>query len=452
MISPDGFDTFARKNGEGGPGVDFIFGIKGGKSALQAVRFAVSKFTPEQAKAWLAEHQMKPMSFEAAAEGAAMALHEFAAGAVDGVELLRTGSFIDVSGKEVRFTESDLDQIATAGNAAELAGEAPSMILGHEKTTATPSVGLGGKFRRVADRLLGAIGMIPSHIAEAMNDKSFRSISLGLRGGPGSWAIDHIGLLGAHRPAVKGLAPIPQVQFAAATAGGESQLYLFAEGVPAMKRTEAIEILKAAKMPEVLFAEAVPDAQVIALAEHTKAQADAAAKAAAEKKTTAAGAGDPQDTDAAEVLKLLAAGRDEQRAALLAQRRERLDVTLAAAVKAGKVTPAEVPGIKALAEACVAQIDKTVLLADGKDKMTAFDSILKGIEARPVLSLLAELSPEAQKTAVDGKKTEVALAAKKEYAAELAENIGAFKGQTEEQYVEKCLILAGFYPEEKKTA
>jgi hypothetical protein len=56
---PGQYDKFRRSNDQGGAGVHFIYGIKDGKSEVQSVRFDKSKFTPEEAKAWLEKHKMK---------------------------------------------------------------------------------------------------------------------------------------------------------------------------------------------------------------------------------------------------------------------------------------------------------------------------------------------------------------------------------------------------------
>ncbi len=57
---PSKYVRFARQKDKGGEGVDFIFGItKDGKIELQSVRFDRKRFTPEQAKDWLKDHEMK---------------------------------------------------------------------------------------------------------------------------------------------------------------------------------------------------------------------------------------------------------------------------------------------------------------------------------------------------------------------------------------------------------
>lgn len=68
LKDPDQYDSFARKNNEGGEGIDFIYGIKDGKSELQAIRFDKNRFTTQEAKAWLKSHDFEPILFEEASE------------------------------------------------------------------------------------------------------------------------------------------------------------------------------------------------------------------------------------------------------------------------------------------------------------------------------------------------------------------------------------------------
>ena len=53
----------------GGDGVDFLYGIKNGKSRLASVRFDKKKFTATRARQWLKKHGMSPLEFAAAQEG-----------------------------------------------------------------------------------------------------------------------------------------------------------------------------------------------------------------------------------------------------------------------------------------------------------------------------------------------------------------------------------------------
>ena len=66
LKDPGQFDEFRRENDAGGPGVDFIYGIKGEVSELQAVRFDAKQHTPAQAKKWLEDNNYDALEFEEA--------------------------------------------------------------------------------------------------------------------------------------------------------------------------------------------------------------------------------------------------------------------------------------------------------------------------------------------------------------------------------------------------
>ena len=66
LKDPAQYDSLRRVNDEGGNGVDFIYGIKEGKSELQAIRFRSSVFTAVEAQAWLADHDFDAIEFEEA--------------------------------------------------------------------------------------------------------------------------------------------------------------------------------------------------------------------------------------------------------------------------------------------------------------------------------------------------------------------------------------------------
>jgi len=59
QLDPRQFDEFRRENNKFGPGIHAIWGIKGGKTKLQSIRFSASRFTVEQAKKWLKDHNYK---------------------------------------------------------------------------------------------------------------------------------------------------------------------------------------------------------------------------------------------------------------------------------------------------------------------------------------------------------------------------------------------------------
>lgn len=67
LENPDKYIRFRRENDKFGKGIHAVWGIlKNGKVELQSIRFDKTKFTVEQAKKWLKEHDYKPISFEPA--------------------------------------------------------------------------------------------------------------------------------------------------------------------------------------------------------------------------------------------------------------------------------------------------------------------------------------------------------------------------------------------------
>jgi len=76
LKEPDQYDDFRRESDAGGEGIDFIYGIKNNNSELQAIRFDKNRYSVQQAKAWLEEHDMEPILFEPASEERDMSLQE----------------------------------------------------------------------------------------------------------------------------------------------------------------------------------------------------------------------------------------------------------------------------------------------------------------------------------------------------------------------------------------
>jgi hypothetical protein len=66
--NPGKFKTIKRVNNKFGSGIHAIFGKKSSDSPmeLQAVRFDKDKYTPQESKDWLKEHEIKNTGFEKA--------------------------------------------------------------------------------------------------------------------------------------------------------------------------------------------------------------------------------------------------------------------------------------------------------------------------------------------------------------------------------------------------
>jgi HK97 family phage major capsid protein len=105
LKDPNQYDSFARKNNEGGEGIDFIYGIKDGVSELQAIRFDKTRFTTQESKAWLKSHDFEPILFEEASERKIMSDEERAMVSVS----------IHVDTEDVaEIIEAQTEQMATA--------------------------------------------------------------------------------------------------------------------------------------------------------------------------------------------------------------------------------------------------------------------------------------------------------------------------------------------------
>lgn len=72
LKDPSQYDSFRRENDAGGPGIDFIYGIKDGTTEIQAIRFDKDRYSVAEAKKWLESHDFKPILFEEATEREAM--------------------------------------------------------------------------------------------------------------------------------------------------------------------------------------------------------------------------------------------------------------------------------------------------------------------------------------------------------------------------------------------
>lgn len=94
---PRKYKKFRRENDKFGAGIHAIWGIAaGGKAELQAIRFDSSKFSVEQAHAWLKKHDYKPILFEPAKEKSADISVKIAA--IDGCKVAKREGKLYLSG------------------------------------------------------------------------------------------------------------------------------------------------------------------------------------------------------------------------------------------------------------------------------------------------------------------------------------------------------------------
>lgn len=146
------------------------------------------------------------------------------------LHIFRTGSHIDIGGREVSFSETDLAAIANGYDPA--VHEAP-LVVGHPKTD-DPAFGWVQALRVGADGGLEAIvHQVEPAFAESVGAGRFKKISPSFYSPtsprnpkPGAYYLKHVGFLGAVPPVVKGLRP---VEFAEAET--DDDLFEFSEAV-----------------------------------------------------------------------------------------------------------------------------------------------------------------------------------------------------------------------------
>ena len=129
--------------------------------------------------------------------------------ALDGwIDILRTGTFRDMSGREATFSAGDLDALATA----TLAADPVPVVVGHPEVDA-PAWAWVQDVRRIGDRLQARLRDVDVAFRTAVESGRYTGRSVALVGADGAMRIRHLGFLGGRAPAVEGLAP---TQFAGA--------------------------------------------------------------------------------------------------------------------------------------------------------------------------------------------------------------------------------------------
>jgi hypothetical protein len=330
--------------------------------------------------------------------------------------------------------------------------------------TDTPAAGWASKvYVATTDkgrRLLADVAQIPDLVGQWVNAKVYRKVSAMLMRGDKGMYLGHIGLLGAKPPAVKGLQDFPMVSFAARE-GGFAVVTEVAERPERSRdvdRAAAVKKLQELGADPVLFAEAVPDAVVIKLAETLGAKALEIQTASDANKALEAklAAGGTDDDETSEAVKTLNKARDEAREALAALaaankagRVARIETVFSAAVKEGRMAPAEVAAMKPAALALADQDAIVVELASGTGtkKVSAIEALLTAVEARPKHVMFAEGAEDPEKAASDSRKDEVVRLAESQYA-EAASIRKAFPDKAE--WVKGQLMAAGIKVEVAK--
>ncbi|MEN8721862.1 MAG: hypothetical protein ABF335_03135 [Alphaproteobacteria bacterium] len=129
------------------------------------------------------------------------------------IQIFRAGTHRSMTGEAMPFSAADVAELAATYDPA--LHEAP-LIIGHpvKGTTAMPAYGWIKGLEAEGDTLFAAVDQVPDEMREAVNNGHYKKVSSGLlrpdspaNPTPGKWHLEHVALLGATPPAIKGLEP-----------------------------------------------------------------------------------------------------------------------------------------------------------------------------------------------------------------------------------------------------
>ena len=271
------------------------------------------------------------------------------------IEIARAGTFVDSQGRPQTFTDADLSAIASAYDPQKR--DCP-LVFGHPKTDAAPAFGWAQRVKATGGKLLAQFAQGPGEVKELVAKGHYRHVSMSLM--PDRVTLRHVALLGAAQPAIDGLKAVELAQGEEAitvdfsTQGGN--------GMPdddLQKKIGALE--ERVKSLE---------SENATLKQQAQSHKDGKEKAEAEK------------TAAQEKADKAAADFAAYKGAVEAERRE---ARVSALVAAGRITPAEKPGVLQFAAALAAQGGSIDFASpDGKTETISLEEkYLRDQESRP---------------------------------------------------------------------
>jgi len=205
---PSKYERFRRENDKFGAGIDAIWGItEDGKAELQALRFDAKRYTLDEVRKWLKEHDYEPLEVEPAER-------EFSEDAVERDALLmEMGEYPD---KGVAITEEHLQQMAATGTGAPVIVEhRPTLVLGWIR-----------ELYRKGKQLWGKLALKP-HANQLIEESAVKGLSVGLRRTPdGGYALHEVSLTTS-----------PRVANAQLFADQTPSLYIACDGNPSQVET-----------------------------------------------------------------------------------------------------------------------------------------------------------------------------------------------------------------------
>jgi len=205
---PSKYERFRRENDKFGAGIDAIWGItEDGKAELQALRFDAKRYTLDEVRKWLKEHDYEPLEVEPAER-------EFSEDAVERDALLmEAGEYPD---KGAIITEESLQQMAESGVGAPVIVEhRPTLVLGWIR-----------ELWRKGKQLWGRLALKP-HANQLIEESAVKGLSVGLRRTPdGKYALHEVSLTTS-----------PRVQNAQLFGLEPPSLYIACDGNPSQVET-----------------------------------------------------------------------------------------------------------------------------------------------------------------------------------------------------------------------
>lgn len=270
------------------------------------------------------------------------------------IEIARTGTFTDSAGREQTFTAQDLEAIASAYDPAMR--DCP-LVFGHPQSDSAPAFGWAQKLKAEGGKLLAVFERVPEQVRALVDAGHYRHVSMSLM--PDRKTLRHVALLGAAQPAIDGLRAVE-------LADGENSI------------TVDFSTREEGTMPDDAQREIGALKERLAALERENADL---------KKQVQ---GHKEGKDKAEAAKTEAEAKAEKTAADFAAYRgkveaEKREARVSALVAAGKITPAEKPGVLQFAAALAAQGGTLDFSApDGKtEQISLEEQYLREQEARP---------------------------------------------------------------------
>lgn len=282
------------------------------------------------------------------------------------IEIARTGTFADSSGRLQTFSESDLSEIAKSYNPDKR--DCP-LVFGHPKTDAAPAFGWMSDIKTENGKLLAQFASVPDEVKEIVAKGHYRHVSMSLM--PDRVTLRHVALLGAAQPAIDGLKAI-ELRHA-----DDSITVDFSTQPGKETMTEQELQRKIGQLEEQLKALQTENA---ALKDQAKTQKENQEKAEGDRKAAEAKA-EKAASDFAAYRKKIEGEKRESRVSEL--------------VKAGKVTPAEKQSVLDFAANLAARPEDTVDFSspDGsRETVSLEERYFRELEARQADGRFADFS------------------------------------------------------------